>query len=204
MNAFITDAGQEIPGRLFRFLGKTSITLTLAVASTVLLVMPALAAHITWERSDPIGFEVWFSHFAHWSSNHLFWDLLVFVVLGMLVERVNRWLLPAVILLAGPAIIACTWVFEYHQEYRGLSGLDCALYAAALVIALKKQWLPKAGFFFLISLLLGKSLYEITTNQALFVSDLPEGISTVPWAHISGAIVGLIVTWMWPGLSRAD
>ena len=68
-------------------------------------------------------------YLAHWSLDHLFWDVLMFVVLGCLVESRSRWRLIGLCLGSALAISAvCPVVADDIPICRGLSGIDTALF----------------------------------------------------------------------------
>lgn len=193
MNAHVTTAGQVIPGRLFKVGERYIVTLLIAVSCIILYLNQSLSNWAVWQRADPFGFQVWISHFSHWSGGHLFWDLLMFTCIGAIIEAVDRRLLIRILLISPVLIIGSTWLMENHLNYRGLSGLDCALYAALIVIAIQRTWISYPSGYLLIGLLLGKCAYEIFTGNTLFVSDLPGNVTAVPWAHLSGAVAGVLI-----------
>jgi len=196
MNARITTAGQAIPGRLFRIMESHGMTLFIAVACVFFSLSGTISDWATWYRVHPLGIELWSSHFVHWSGGHLFWDLLMFTTMAACIEAVDRRLLTRILVVSPPLIIASTWIMENHAVYRGLSGLDCSLYAALVVVALKKSWVSRFMAILLLCLFVGKSIYEICTGGTIFVSDLPSGITGVPWAHLSGAVSGMVIALM--------
>lgn len=192
-------AGQVNPGRLFRFMKDIFITASVAFVCYLILMTPQLNELFTWHRSDPVGIEIWMSHLTHWSAGHYFWDALMFLGLGVFIERHNRRLLIVLMATCPFAITMTTWLLEDHITYRGLSGFDCSLYAAALIIAYRKSWISRGATAALIILVAGKSLIEIATGSTLFVNDLPAGVTPVPWAHISGTLAGLIISLICSG-----
>jgi hypothetical protein len=91
------------------------------------------------------------------------------------------------------------------QTYRGLSGLDSALYVTAAVNARTTLWSQQqrpwaVAAFVSIAALGAKVAYELTTGQTLFVDAASEGFVPVPLAHAAGAIAGLLAAR--PALSR--
>jgi len=202
MNARITTAGQVNPDRLFAFIKKSWLTLVLVVICLGLLGSDSLSSLVAWQRASPVGIQAWSAHFSHWSGGHLFWDLLMFGALAMALEATCRRLLVRLLLIAPPLITATVFLMENHAIYRGLSGLDCALYAALAVVAVQKKWLSPALAILAMGLFVGKCVFEILSGHPLFVSDLPQGITSVPWAHLSGAAVGGIIAWIHPWRCR--
>ena len=82
-------------------------------------------------------------------------------------------------------------------HYRGLSGLDSALFAFVAVSFLREQrrggdkpaCLVTGGF--LIGFIL-KVVFELATGRTLFVTRMGVDVVGVPLAHIIGAAVGIV------------
>lgn len=190
MKVISYSTGRVIPGRFSDFLKARPVTLGAILLASLLSLLPGLADWATWNAANPASLQIWLSHFTHWSANHLLWDLLTFGVLAGLLEQTNRRLLLRLLIWVPPAIILSIWITGDFSSYRGLSGLDCGLYAAALVVLWKNKRLSILMAAVALILLMGKSTYELITSSAFFVSDLPQGINAVPIAHLAGALVG--------------
>ena len=76
--------------------------------------------------------------------------------------------------------------------YRGLSGIDSALFVALAALLLLKsgRWPDRSLGAVALVLFCGKVAAEMLTASALFTSDTP-GHEVVPLAHFVGAVVGL-------------
>lgn len=192
MNTSPITASRDIPGWLLSFLKQYGITVLLAMFSLFLTVEPTMADAVTWQAKNPISLNAWLSHLSHWSAGHMMWDLIVFIILGGLLERSDRKLLIAILVLVPPAIAFSVLLSGDHLSYRGLSGLDSALYGAVVIHAAKTGRIGIITTCIALGLFAGKSLFEILSGSAVFVSDLPSGVSSVPWAHFSGIAVGII------------
>lgn len=164
------------------------------------------AEALQWQRSADSGVRWLTSHLCHWSWNHLIWDLSAFGLLSLLSLRVapSRYV---VSLLAAAVLIPLEIRINQPalESYRGLSGIDCALFgliAAALwqqpsgdrkgVSARTMAVLGGGGF-------LAKTLYELTTGGTLFVEAGPELFVPAISAHLVGFLTGLGV-----GLTKTD
>jgi rhomboid family GlyGly-CTERM serine protease len=180
---------------------KTGVT---AVTAAVLLLMiPAIMtsdALIEWlqfDRSAILAGEYWrlfTGHLVHWSFNHLFWDLLagLLAVLFLLTHH-PRTLIP---LSLWSMVLVASFILLVNPEiavYRGLSGLDTALFAyvgtsMALSAAHRRQgWiLALAGM--LLGLMTGKILYEINSGACLFVDS--QDFIPLYTAHLGGLLAG--------------
>ena len=138
-------------------------------------------------------------HWVHWSADHLLWDLGVFAVLGVLCERRSRPRFLGCLLLASLLIPVAVWLaLPTMATYRGLSGIDTALFALLAVFLVtekyrQRQWgwmLTIVGLFVGLA---GKIGFEIAGSSALFVDVEEAGFIPVPLAHVVGASVGILV-----------
>ena len=176
---------------------------------TVLIGLSALSATLSSQLTSLLQFdrtafmdgEVWrvfTGHLTHWSLSHLFWDILVFLVLAGVIERFSRRRL--LVCFASASLIISLLVFTFLSEmtfYRGLSGIDSALFMMLLVMFYRQRpsrhsLLRKMPYYLLGILFIGKTVFELTTAQAFFVesSDL---FIPVPLAHLGGAFTGWII-----------
>ncbi len=196
MKVISYNTGRVIPGRFSGLLLDYPVTVVMVLAALLISLVPEFSTWATWQASAPFGPQVWLAHLAHWSPKHLLWDLLAFTILSVLLEKPNRRLLLQLLLWVPPAIIAAIWLAGDFTTYRGLSGLDCGLYSAALITLWRQNRMPAAMTLLATMLIIGKSAFEILTGGTVFVSDLPAGIQAVPVAHLAGALAGTGLAWM--------
>ncbi len=181
------------------------LTLTFSGLTLILFFCPSLALslELQFDSVSLLNPLPWFGcHLLHWSFEHLLWDLGMFAVTGYLCERACRRVYLGTLGLAVVAIPSV--VAWYHPElstYRGLSGIDTALFA----LLISKAWLQSgpgtepARFWGCLGLWLtmfGKSLFELTTGEVLFVN--AENFTPVPVAHLVGMICGSAMA-LFPG-----
>jgi hypothetical protein len=94
------------------------------------------------------------------------------------------------------------WVALPHLEtYRGLSGIDSALYVLLAVTLLKdevhgRRWGWVMAISGVLFAFIGKVGYEIVTGGTIFVNSGASHMIPVPLAHCVGAAVGMIVGLM--------
>ena len=179
------------------------LTLTLAAISIVLHLLPAAAAaNFQFERRALAAGEWWrivTGHLTHFDSNHLAWDVGALLVLGILCETSSRRRTVVALGLASVAISAAVWIFQPQFEcYRGLSGLDSALFAlfASSLIEQRRRAPVLLGVVALAGVL-AKCVFEIVTETPAFASG--NGYAPVPLAHLVGVLGGGIAA-----LIRAD
>ncbi|MEE9180039.1 MAG: rhombosortase [Vicinamibacteria bacterium] len=184
-------------------------SLLFGALAVVVYSFPALAEALQYDRTAVLGGELWriaTCHWTHWSLDHLLWDLAVFVGLGAACEQMNRSRYLAC--LAASAILIPVAVLVWlpdMEAYRGLSGLDSALFAllATPILAEKLKerswgWVTLGVGFFVGFLL--KTAYELATGATVFVSS-PTDIASVPLAHAVGALMGMLLSWWTPRTS---
>lgn len=165
------------------------------------LVTPELTA--AWELNraaiaDGQWWRVFTGHLTHWNLDHLFWDAATFVALA----AACIWLRPLTTLtgtLVGCVVISAT-VFLAHPQletYRGLSGLDTALFTLLAAIIYQEARLDGdralgAVAKWAVASLVAKTGYEVVTGATLFVDSEVAGFMPLASAHAAGAVVGLL------------
>lgn len=180
----------------------------MAVAGVVLVIAIAgVEPHLQLDRGAILNGQVWrvlTGHLTHWSGDHLLWDLLMFVILGAVAERMDRRRLWLCLGTGAIAISGVFWVMHSHLEtYRGLSGLDSALFvlvAICLLNGAKVRGDAGVQRMMMAALLLfvGKIGVEIIGGDSIFVSQSDGGFVTLPLAHATGAAVGAAIGWWRP------
>ena len=133
-------------------------------------------------------------HWLHWSESHLIWDLAVFVGVGALCESsdarsfrrtllISSIAVPLLVLISGPEL----------QCYRGLSGLDSALFGLLVTRLLRqsaRQGDRRGTCFYAVFLVAQflKIVAETGAQGNLFVTN--GDFIPVPLAHLVGAVIG--------------
>ena len=173
----------------------------LAAVAVAIAAIPGAAMALQFDRSVIADhgsiWQVVTGHWTHWSLSHLFWDVLAFAVLGCLCETSDRrrflWCVAASI----PTIPAVLWFTEpWMQTYRGLSGIDSALFAL-FVSGLMKNAAREGGRVVLVmgttlfTAFAGKLAFEFLAGQTVFVDSASAGMVPVPMAHVVGMVVGV-------------
>ncbi len=173
------------------------VTIVVAVAAIIATISSAVA---TWCQvdftliADGQWWRILTGHITHYGFSHLFYDLLMFVVLGAMCEHRHRrrfasaWIAMAAGITA--VIAACC---DDIVVYRGLSGIDTGLFVWFIVDQCRDRWSENskvaASLWSLPAFaLIGKSIYEATTGQTLFV-DSSTFIPLVQ-SHLAGAAIG--------------
>lgn len=165
----------------------------------VLMAFPALGDRFQWIQGDPWAPLRWVGcHWTHWSWTHVVWDALVFAVLGLWAQRLSPrgfyWTL-GLSVLAIP--VAIGFLLPDLPSYRGLSGLDSALFClVATHLAIEAHRLKKRWDLFIICFLMGgfalKVLFEIVFSTSFFAGG-SEIMVPIPLAHAVGGFIGSAV-----------
>ena len=176
------------------------VTMTIA---TFTIVIHALSSTVTlqYDRAAIAAGDTWrlfTGHFTHWNTNHLFWDLLMFVVLGILIEMESKRTLAWLILGSASAISMFTWLLSPElATYRGLSGIDTTLFVFVacryLFAAIgNRQWHQCIVPAVLLGSALVKFSFDALTGSRLFVDSQSAGFTVFLEAHLVGVAIGII------------
>lgn len=173
---------------------------TLAFAALALVVhfVPALTLGWQFDRDAVAHGQVWrffTAHLTHFGGDHLRWDLLAFVALGAMAERISRPAFLATLALSAAVITMGVWLAQpQFTTYRGLSGIDSALFGFVVADLLAAGWRTRHGFSLAVggAALAGfaaKCAFELATRTTVFV-ETTDAFAPVPLAHLLGLAVG--------------
>ncbi|MFN0058075.1 MAG: rhombosortase [Planctomycetota bacterium] len=171
------------------------IAIAFALVALGIFFIPGATNLLEFDRAALANGQVWrvaTGHFTHATIDHLLWDVVVFVVLGLLVERRSRRQLVRVIAVSALAISAAVFALEpQFLQYRGLSGIDSALFVAFVTDALvrTRDRRTKWSLVALLVAFAAKVIFEYAAGTTLFV-DATAAMTPVPLAHVAGGLVG--------------
>ena len=182
-------------------------TMVIAVVTVVIFAIPTLTAGLQLDFNSVTGGQWWrllSGHLTHYDGQHLFWDLLMFVVLGAICERQNRKRF-GVFLVIMATVVSLTVMFTSAgiSEYRGLSGIDTGLFAWLTIGQLRTSLAGRDRYFAAFwamsgFLLMGKLGFEMMTGDVLFVQT--DGFKPMLESHLAGAVVGALIALAPPAL----
>ena len=180
-----------------------------AFAALALLVFffPGASEIFQLNRNALDGWNIWKAfggHFSHWNFDHLLWDLITFLAFGIYCERQSLGRFLATLGISAAAVSLTFILFEPSLTYyRGLSGIDSALFGLALTEISILGTAGKRIAFAATLGFLGKTAFELTTGNPLFVSSSATTFTVLPSAHIAripGFISGIgTVLWLLHG-----
>ena len=148
-------------------------------------------------------YQLFTGHLTHWNMDHFAWDIVTFIVLGAYCELQGRGRFLTLLAVSAIAISAGNYVFLPDMTfYRGLSGIDSALFAfAAMHVAMRaieeRRMLTMIGVSVVLVASIGKLVLEMVTGNAIFVS-AADSFVIVPLAHVLGMLVGVLMC-VWGG-----
>lgn len=185
---------------MFNFIKEIPITITIAVLTVLAFLMPSVAGMFEFSTVNSLVSQIpqiFGCHLLHWSFDHLSWDLFMFVLVGSLCERRSQIDFSFTLLLSSILIPVCVAIFAPSvTSYRGLSGIDTALFSYAALIFMNDSWKEKNWngvwiYGILFAGMLLKTAYECAFGGTLFVDS--GTFSPVPIAHIVGGAIGAFV-----------
>jgi multisubunit Na+/H+ antiporter MnhF subunit len=123
----------------------------------------------------------------------------MFGVLGGTCERINRRKFLACLALSAASISAAIWwLLPAVNCYRGLSGIDSALFTLVAVNMLRQARRDRdlvLAAILALGLLgfIAKLAYEIATGTTLFVNSSAAGFVPLPLVHAVGGSIGAVI-----------
>jgi hypothetical protein len=158
------------------------LTFTVAAVAVVAFLMPSLGEALQYDRAAMLDGQWWRAvtgHMVHWSGEHLFWDVAMFVVLGWVLERCQPRQFAVALIAAAGAISAVP-----TSKPLGSKNPPDPVGSTA------SNWLASVLPVVLLIGLTAKIGYEYATGATLFVGS-DAAFTPVPLAHLIGATVGL-------------
>lgn len=174
------------------------VTLSLSLLAVAIHFFPAAGNVLQFDRAAVARGQVWrffTAHLTHFGDDHLRWDLIAFAALGAMAEHMSRRTFALSLGFAAAAITAGVWLCQpQFATYRGLSGLDSALYGLVVAHTLSFGIRGRHG----LSIVAGaaalagfsaKCAFELATGGTVFV-DAAGTFAPVPFAHLLGLATG--------------
>lgn len=175
------------------------VTTTVSLIALLSWASPSLSHWLQLDFnavSDGQWWRIWTGHLTHYDGNHLFWNLIMFAVLGGACERRHpRPFALAVAVMIAIISASIAILCKQVTVYRGLSGIDTGLFVWFVVDQCRdslrsRDRVSAILWLSLLMGLIGKLVYEITTGQILFVD--ASGFTPLVESHLAGAAIGLL------------
>lgn len=176
--------------------------LAMAAVALLLFAIPSWGELLQLDRGRVAAGELWLlvtGHFTHWGTDHLVWDLVAFLALGAFCAARSRRRFLACCGVSALAISVGFLAFENElATYRGLSGIDSALFGLAMVELLRVGRRSERGSLVALGALglmafAAKSAFELATGHTAFVDSDSAGFIPVASAHLLGLASGIAV-----------
>lgn len=181
------------------------VSLTLSLLAVFIFLLPSGAEWFQFDLNTMQSGQWWrivTCQWTHWNFSHISWDLLMFLVLGVICERLHRASFMACIAVGAVLIpLASMAASPELQYYRGLSGLDSALFVLLAVRVIHMYRRQDRLVTLAATVGLGafalKTSYECATGAIIFVQ-ADSSFTPVPFAHLVGGIIGIVVACLIP------
>ncbi len=176
------------------------IPVILSAIAVAIYFTPYAAEVLQWDR-DLIGagefWRIFTGHWTHFTGSHLLWDVAVFLVLSIACCRRSCKSYPLLLGVSSSVISIAVWYgCPQLAVYRGLSGIDTALYCwfvstMSLDGLRKRDGLIFSSGVLMLVCMIGKSVFELMSGQTIFVDSV--NFVGVPLAHLAGAAAAILV-----------
>jgi rhomboid family GlyGly-CTERM serine protease len=175
------------------------VSLTLVVIAVAVMPLGSLSGWLQYDRTAVENGQLWrivTCQLTHWSWNHLLWDAAALALLGSVLERIDRRAMLVCLGISGlvvPAVVH--FGLPELVTYRGLSGIDSAVFVLLAVLLLRQGWaegdhLWTAACLTMLAGFTAKIGFEVVTAGTLFVDAQACNMLPVPWVHVAGGLLG--------------
>jgi rhomboid family GlyGly-CTERM serine protease len=179
-----------------------TLTLVVGLAALAIGCSQSLGALLQFDRAEIVAGEIWrlvTCQMTHWNADHLRWDLLMFIGLGIVCELRSPWRMRVCVVAAAATVSGLVYlVFPDVKAYRGLSGVDTALFTLLATDLMRDAWNRQnytLGFATL-GLLVGlglKTAFEAVTGHTYFVDEQTARFVPLVWDHAVAGVVGIVL-----------
>lgn len=169
----------------------------LGLVTLAFFSVPHASTLLQFDRAALVRGHLWrlvTCHFVHFNASHVLWDVAAFALLAGLLPRLSMrsWsaLLGSSALVISAGVCLLQPQFEF---YRGLSGLDCALFGAVVTFRTREAFCKRDRIALVIASIaalgfVAKCLFELATETSAFVAS--GAFTPVPLAHLLGGVCG--------------
>jgi rhomboid family GlyGly-CTERM serine protease len=162
---------------------------------------PGASGTMEFDRDAVARGDVWrlvTCHWPHWSTDLLIYSDGAFALLSVACWRVSPRRVGSCVAASAVSVGLAVWLLTPLRTYRGLSGIDSALFVMLGVGLCREGVVGRRWVVALLACFALKLAFEFATGRAVFVA--VDGMVPVPVAHLVGAATGAVVA-AWPGCS---
>ncbi len=175
------------------------VSLALVAAAVAIMPFDTLSSWLQYDRAAVNSGQLWrllTCQFTHWSWDHLFWDAAALLFLGWVLEREDR---RSLLVCLGLSAVLIPAVVHFGlpdlATYRGLSGIDSAVFVLLAVTLLRKCYADgdRLWTWACVAMLVGFSAkigFELVSGGTLFVDSEASRMLPVPLVHVVGGVLG--------------
>jgi len=177
-----------------------TVTLTLALVAVIVYCWPSLPGHLVYDRQAILHGEIWrlvTAPVVHFSTSHIFWDLVVFIAAGWRIEVAGYRRYGLVCCLA--AVVPGSLFLLFSPElarYGGLSGLATGAVVYLCLCEAYRTGGNRVPWLAILALTVMKVFVESVTGAPLFASEATMPFRVLPAAHSIG-IAAALITFFW-------
>ena len=173
--------------------------------ATCVYFLPNFSTALVYDRSAIISGELWrliTCHWVHFSTSHLFYDVVVLSVTGWIIKSQNYRYLTTLCLLASVSISLMIYILLPDMaRYGGLSGIAMAstVYLSLHCLRELPPWRWAGLLIFL--LCIGKLVFEASVSSFALLDFESDLVVPAYLSHHVGVICG-IVMYLWSSVNR--
>ena len=185
------------PGkRPLRLRWSTLALAAILVATVLVQAWPEGAAALEFDRRKITAGQWWrlvSGHLAHYGWPHMAADMGVFAALCWVAER-RRGGVAWAVALGGVAVGAAVYGWAPEADaYRGMSGVDSAVFGYLVVtLVARHRGLKATAWLTVLALAIGRFVFETATGRPLLPTSLPDDIAVIGIAHLAGLAAGCL------------
>lgn len=173
-----------------------SVTVLITFLSAVFFVTSGAFDTFVYDRKAVLNGEAWrilTASLTHFSLSHLFWNLFVFLVFGVLIERISRKVFLTIFVMTS-ILSGLTYLlfFPSLSYYCGLSGVISGVVAYLCLSGIFSGRGNRHLWTLILIMLFLKISVEVPSDQPVFAS----GFRVLPSSHLIGIAVAFFC-WLW-------
>jgi rhomboid family GlyGly-CTERM serine protease len=176
--------------------------LLFALPATLLWLAPATHAPFLYDRvaiSHGEWWRLWTGHWVHFSASHLLWNLVVMLVAGAWLERLQPgWLLRLALIVSPLLSLVLLFGEPAMQTYGGLSGLATSVVVLLALAQLRRRSPDRAWWWTILLLVAAKTGADAVRADSLFVAFGAQTVHPSVLVHAAGAVAALALFFARP------
>lgn len=184
------------------------LTVLLVLGGLISYLLPTTHSFILYDRNLILSGQVWrlvTGVLVHFSWSHLAYNTIILVPAGWMVERNRRFIFIWLVLLT--TVLSSLYFLAFMpdmKQYGGLSGIASASVAYLCMLSIRTKPRERWLWITILVLFAAKVVFEIFTQQSVFVAYSAHEIRVVPETHIIGLLVAFVFLFIPFKMIRKD